>query len=683
MRKLMITLSTAAALLSSCGGDVQKQEQAVADDFTYHVEKFADLEILRYQVPGFEELSLQQRTLLYYLSQAALEGRDILFDQNCKYNLQIRRTLEAVYENYKGDRNNEQYKALELYLKRVWFSNGIHHHYAEDKFKPGFSAEFFAECVGSLSPEILPLKDGQTVQQLIEELTPVIQDSTVFSKRTVQSGSGDLILASANNYYDGVTQSEVEAFYAAMKDANDEKPVMYGLNSRLVKENGVIKEKVWKVGGLYSEAISRIVGWLEKAAGVAENDEQKAVIESLIEYYRTGDLKKFDEYAILWVHDLDSRIDFVNGFTESYGDPLGMKASWESVVNFKNIEATKRTEIISDNAQWFEDNSPVAKEFKKEKVTGVSAKVITVAMLGGDCYPATPIGINLPNSNWIRVAHGSKSVTIENITEAYDRASAGGGQTKEFAWSDLEVNMLKEYGFVTDNLHTDLHECLGHGSGKLLPGVDPDALRSYGSTVEEARADLFALYYLADKKMVELNLLPNKDAYKAEYYKYMMNGLMTQLTRVELGNNVEEAHMRNRQLIARWALENAGKECVELAKRDGKTYVVIHDYDKLRESFGKLLTEVQRIKSTGDYEAAKLLVENYGVKVDAELHKEILDRFAPLNIAPYRGFVNPRYVVTTDADGVITDVQLDYTEGYMEQMMRYSKEYSSLPTVNK
>ncbi|MBQ3153533.1 MAG: dihydrofolate reductase [Bacteroidaceae bacterium] len=683
MRKLMITLSTAAALLSACSGDVKKQELTTADDFTYHVEKFADLEILRYQVPGFEELSLQQRTLLYYLSQAALEGRDILFDQNCKYNLQIRRTLEAVYENYKGDRNNEQYKALELYLKRVWFSNGIHHHYAEDKFKPGFSAEFFAECVGSLSPETLPLKDGQTVQQLIEELTPVIQDSTVFSKRTVQSGNGDLILASANNYYDGVTQAEVEAFYAAMKDANDEKPVMYGLNSRLVKENGVIKEKVWKVGGLYSEAISRIVGWLEKAAGVAENDEQKAVIESLIEYYRTGDLKKFDEYAILWVHDLDSRIDFVNGFTESYGDPLGMKASWESVVNFKNIEATKRTEIISDNAQWFEDTSPVAKEFKKEKVKGVSAKVITVAMLGGDCYPATPIGINLPNSNWIRVAHGSKSVTIENITVAYDRASAGGGQTKEFAWSDVEVNMLKEYGFVTDNLHTDLHECLGHGSGKLLPGVDPDALRSYGSTVEEARADLFALYYLADKKMVELNLLPNKDAYKAEYYKYMMNGLMTQLTRVELGNNVEEAHMRNRQLIARWALENAGKECVELAKRDGKTYVVIHDYDKLRESFGKLLTEVQRIKSTGDYEAAKLLVENYGVKVDAELHKEILDRFAPLNIAPYRGFVNPRYVVTTDDDGVITDVQLDYTEGYMEQMMRYSKEYSSLPTVNK
>ena len=678
----MITLSTAAALLSACSGNVQKQEEVANDDFTYQVEKFADLEVLRYQVPGFEELSLQQRTLLYYLSQAALEGRDILFDQNCKYNLQIRRTLEAIYENYEGDRNDEQFRALELYLKRVWFSNGIHHHYAEDKFKPGFSADFFAQCVSAVKPEALPLKEGQSVQQLIVELTPVIQDSTIMSKRTVQSGDGDLILASANNYYDGVTQAEVEAFYAAMKDPKDEKPVMYGLNSRLVKENGVVKEKVWKVGGLYTEALERIVGWLEKAASVAENDAQKTVIETLIEYYRTGDLKKFDDYAMLWVYDLDSRIDFVNGFTESYGDPLGMKASWESVVNFKNIEATKRTEVISDNAQWFEDNSPVAKEFKKEKVKGVSAKVITVAMLGGDCYPATPIGINLPNSNWIRAAYGSKSVTIENITEAYDRASAGGGQTKEFAWSDIEVNMLKEYGFVTDNLHTDLHECLGHGSGKLLPGVDPDALRSYGSTVEEARADLFALYYVADKKMVELNLLPNEDAYKAEYYKYMMNGLMTQLTRVELGNNVEEAHMRNRQLIARWALENAGKECVELAKKDGKTYVVIHDYDKLREAFGQLLTEVQRIKSTGDYEAAKQLVESYGVKVDADLHKEILDRFAPLNIAPYRGFVNPRYVVTTDDAGSITDVQLDYTEGYVEQMMRYSKEYSSLPSVN-
>ena len=682
MRKLMITLST-AALLSACSGNVQNNVEVASEEFTYQVEKFADLEILRYKVPGFEELSLKQRTLLYYLSQAALEGRDILFDQNGKYNLQIRRTLEAIYQNYKGDRDDEQFKALELYLKRVWFSNGIHHHYAEEKFRPGFTAEFFNKCVNALDPRLLPLKEGQSVQQLIDELTPVIQDSTYMAKRTVQSGNDDLILASANNYYDGVTQDEVEAFYGAMKDPKDEKPVMYGLNSRLVKENGVVKEKVWKVGGLYSEAIERIVGWLEKAATVAENDAQKAVIESLIEYYHTGDLKQFDDYSVLWVEDLGSHIDFVNGFIESYGDPLGMKASWESVVNFKNTEATKRTEIISDNAQWFEDNSPVAKENKKEKVKGVAAKVIPVAMLGGDCYPATPIGINLPNSNWIRAAHGSKSVTIENITEAYDRASAGSGQTKEFAWSDAEVAMLKEYGFVTDNLHTDLHECLGHGSGKLLPGVDPDALRSYGSTVEEARADLFALYYLADKKMVELNLLPNGEAYKAEYYKYMMNGLITQLTRVELGNNIEEAHMRNRQLIARWALVNGGKECVELVKRDGKRYVVIHDYDRLRELFGRLLFEVQRIKSTGDYEAAKRLVEEYAVKVDADLHKEVLDRFAPLNIAPYKGFVNPRYVVTTDSNGVITDVQLDYTEGYAEQMMRYSKDYSSLPSVNK
>lgn len=672
------------ALLSSCKmGEVHKQEPTQAqDEFQYRVEQFADLEILRYQVPGFEELSLKQRTLLYYLSQAALEGRDILFDQNGKYNLRIRRTLEAVYENYKGDRTNSEFKALEVYLKRVWFSNGIHHHYAEDKFKPNFSASFFAQTVKSIDAKLLPLQQGQTVDELLAELTPVIQDSTIMSKRTVQSGDGDLILASANNYYSGVTQEEVEQFYGAMKDPKDETPVSYGLNSRLVKQDGVIQEKVWKVGGLYSQAIERIVGWLEKALTVAENDSQKAVIATLIDYYRTGDLKKFDDYSLLWVKDLDSRIDFVNGFIESYGDPLGMKASWESVVNFKNIAATKRTEIISENAQWFEDNSPVAKEFKKETVKGVSAKVITVAMLGGDCYPATPIGINLPNSNWIRAVHGSKSVTIENITEAYDRAGAGSGFTKEYAWSEAEVNLMKEYGFVTDNLHTDLHECLGHGSGKLLPGVDQDALKSYGSTIEEARADLFALYYLADEKLIELNLLPNDTAYKAEYYKYMMNGLLTQLTRVELGNDVEEAHMRNRQLIARWALEHGGKECVELVRKNDKTYVVVHDYEKLREVFGKLLAEIQRIKSTGDYDGAKVLVENYGVKVDSTVHAEILQRFEPLHIAPYKGFINPRYVVTKNDKGEIVDVQLDYTEGYAEQMLRYSKAYSLLSSVN-
>lgn len=682
MQKLMIALST-AAVLTACNGDGKKTvPQSETDSFNYRVEQFADLEILRYKVPGFEELTLQQKTLLYYLSEAALEGRDILFDQNGKYNLTIRRTLEAVYTTYK-DTASADYKAMEVYLKRVWFSNGIHHHYASDKFQPDFSESFFRNAVKTTDPALLPLQEGEGVDQLLATITPYLFDPKVAPKHLNQKDGDDLVQTSASNYYQGVTQQEAEEFYNAMKDTTDKTPVSYGLNSRLVKENGKLTEKVWKVGGLYSAAIERIVGWLEKAATVAENDKQKAVIESLITYYRTGDLKQFDEYAILWVKDLDSRIDFVNGFTETYGDPLGMKASWESTVNFKNLEATKRTEIISKNAQWFEDHSPVAKQFKKEKVKGVSAKVINVAMLGGDCFPATPIGINLPNANWIRQMHGSKSVTIDNITEAYDKAAAGSGFTTEYAWSEKEVNMLKEYGFIADNLHTDLHECLGHGSGKLLPGVDPDALKSYGSTVEEARADLFALYYLGDPKFVELGLLPTNDAYQAEYYKYMMNGLMTQLTRIELGKNVEEAHMRNRQLIARWAYEHAMKSnAVELKVKEGKTYVVVNDYKELRNQFGALLTEIQRIKSEGDYQAARLLVENYGVKVDPVLHKEILDRFVPLHIAPYKGFVNPRYVVTKNDKGEITDVTLDYTEGYSEQMLRYSKEYSVLPSVN-
>ncbi|MDD2526279.1 MAG: dihydrofolate reductase [Bacteroidales bacterium] len=682
MQKLMIALST-AAVLTACNGDGKKKvAQTETDTFNYKVEQFADLEILRYKVPGFEELTLQQKTLLYYLSEAALEGRDILFDQNGKYNLTIRRTLEAVYTTYK-DTASADYKAMEVYLKRVWFSNGIHHHYASDKFKPDFSESFFRNAVKSTDPTLLPLQTGEGVDQLVETIVPYLFDPNVAPRHLNQKDGDDLVLTSASNYYQGVTQQEAEDFYNAMKDTTDKTPVSYGLNSRLVKENGKLTEKVWKVGGLYSAAIERIVGWLEKAATVAENDKQKAVIESLISYYRTGDLKQFDEYAILWVKDLDSRIDFVNGFTETYGDPLGMKASWESIVNFKNIEATKRTEIISKNAQWFEDHSPVDKQFKKEKVKGVSAKVINVAIIGGDCYPATPIGINLPNANWIRQMHGSKSVTIDNITEAYDKAAAGSGSTKEYAWSEKEVNMLKEYGFIADNLHTDLHECLGHGSGKLLPGVDPDALKAYGSTVEEARADLFALYYLGDPKLVELGLLPTDDAYQAEYYKYMMNGLMTQLTRIELGKNVEEAHMRNRQLIARWAFEQAKEShAVEMKVKDGKNYVVVNDYKELRNLFAALLVEIQRIKSEGAYEAARLLVENYGVKVDPVLHKEILDRFIPLHIAPYKGFVNPRYVVTKNDKGEITDVTLDYTEGYAAQMLRYSKEYSVLPSVN-
>ncbi len=676
----MIT-ATLVAAMSCQNRDQAKNEE---DNFIYSVDRFADIEVLRYQVPGFEELSLSQKQLLYHLSEAALMGRDILFDQNNRYNLAIRRALEVVYSTYDGDRNDEQFQALETYLKRVWFSNGIHHHYSMDKFVPGFSKEFFEAYIRNADASGLPLREGQSVDQWLDEITPVIFDKDVMSKRVVQSGDKDLITSSANNYYgEGITQAEVDAFYDRTKDPNDATPVSYGLNSRLVKEDGVLKEVVWKVGGLYTEALEKIVDELRKAASFAENEAQKAVIDKLIEFNMSGDLVVFDEYAILWVEDLDSEVDFVNGFTETYGDPLGMKASWESVVNFKNNEATKRTRIISGNAQWFEDNSPTDEKFKKEEVKGVSAKVITVAMLGGDCYPATPIGINLPNSNWIRSTHGSKSVTIENITQAYDKATQGSGFAPEFYWSDVERNMVKKYGFITDNLHTDLHECLGHGSGKLLPGVDPDALKAYGSTLEEARADLFALYYLADDKMVELGLVDDKDAYKAEYYTYMMNGMMTQLVRVELGKDVEEAHMRNRQLIAMWAYEKGKADnVVEYRVRDGKKYVVINDYEKLRDLFGQLLVEVQRIKSEGDFEAGKALVENYGVKVDQKLHAEVLERYAGLNLAPYKGFVNPVMKEITDVSGNVTDVVLDYTEGYVDQMMRYSRDYSYLPTYN-
>ena len=671
----------AFALLTACSGS--KTTTAEADKFDYTVEQFADLQILRYRVPGFENLSLQQKELVYYLTEAALQGRDILFDQNGKYNLRIRRTLEAVYTGYKGDKNTPDFKAMEVYLKRVWFSNGIHHHYGSEKFVPGFAPEFFKEAVLSVDASTLPLAEGQTAEQLCDELSPVIFDLTVMPKRVNQAAGEDLVLTSACNYYDGVTQKEAEDFYNAMKDPKDETPVSYGLNSRLVKENGKIQEKVWKVGGLYGQAIDKIVYWLKKAEGVAENPEQKAVIAELIKFYETGDLKTFDEYAILWVKDLNSLVDFVNGFTESYGDPLGMKASWESLVNFKDMEATHRTEIISGNAQWFEDHSPVDKQFKKDEVKGVSAKVITAAILAGDLYPATAIGINLPNSNWIRSHHGSKSVTIGNITDAYNKAAHGNGFNEEFVYSDAELQLIDKYADLTGELHTDLHECLGHGSGKLLPGVDPDALKAYGSTIEEARADLFGLYYVADPKLVELGLTPNADAYKAEYYTYLMNGLMTQLVRIEPGNNVEEAHMRNRQLIARWVFEKgAADKVVELVKKDGKTYVVVNDYEKLRALFGELLSEIQRIKSTGDYQSAHDLVENYAVKVDTALHAEVLERYKKLNLAPYKGFVNPKYEAVVDAAGKITDVKVTYDEGYAEQMLRYSKDYSNLPSIN-
>ena len=660
-----------AALLHSCGGRTSQTQK-----FNYMVDKFADIQVLRYEVTGFEDLSLQQKTLIYYLSQAAIEGRDILFDQNFRHNLIIRRTLEAVYENYSGDKSSADWTEFVVYLKRVWFSNGIHHHYGQEKFLPGFSKTFFAEAVKSIDISKFPLKISD---QMLDGLMMLMFDPDTVFKKVNQTQGEDLILTSANNFYQNVTQSEAEEFYDKMKNPNDERPVSYGLNSRLAGENGVIAEQVWKTGGMYSSAIEKIVFWLEKASGVAENEQQKAVIEKLISHYRTGSLREYDEYSILWVKDLNSLVDFVNGFTETYGDPLGLKATWESLVNFKNVEASHRTEIISNNAQWFEDNSPVDKRFKKEEVKGVSAKVITAAMLGGDCYPATPIGINLPNSNWIRRDYGSKSVTIENITEAYDQAAQGSGFSEEFYWSDAERELVRKYGFQTGNLHTDLHECLGHGSGKLLPGVDPDALKAYGAPIEEARADLFGLFYIADPKMVELGLVPDAEAHKAEYYRNMCNGLMTQLTRIEPGKQIEQAHMRNRALNARWVYEKGlPDKVVELRQRDGKTFVVVNDYAKLRGLFGQLLAEIQRIKSEGDYEAAKVLVETYAIKIDPKLHEEILERYKKLNISPYKGFVNPVYKPVTDAQGNITDVTLDYTEGYAEQMMRYSKEHSWL-----
>lgn len=678
MKKIIFTLMV-ALFMTACSTSQKEQNE----NFSYTVDAFADMQILRYRVPQVEALSVRQKELLYYLTEAALNGRDILYDQNGKYNLLVRRTLEAVYTNYDGDKNTADFCAFETYLKRVWVSNGIHHHYGNDKFVPEFSQAFFENEVNKLPVSSIE-KIGVSRSEILATLIPVIFDPEVAARRLVQDSGVDLIQASACNYYEGVSQTEAEEFYNAMKNPADETPISYGLNSKLVKQDGVLVEKTYKIGGLYSAAIEKIVYWLEKAQSVAENEQQQFVISKLIEYYRTGDLKTFDDYSIAWVNDTASHIDFVNGFIETYGDPLGMKASWESLVNFKNTEATKRTEIISSNAQWFEDHSPVAKEFKKEQVKGVSAKVITAAILAGDCYPTTPIGINLPNANWIRAAHGSKSVTIENITSAYDMAAHGNGFAEEFAWSQAEIDLMNNYGFVTDNLHTDLHECLGHGSGKLLPGVDPDALKAYGSTIEEARADLFGLYFMADPMMIKLGLLPHKDAYKAEYYKYFMNGLLTQQVRIELGKNVEESHMRNRQLIARWVYEKAKDDhSVELRERNGKTFVVINDYEKIQQHLGELLAEIQRIKSTGDYQAAHDIVENYAVKLDPALHKQILNRYAGLNIAPYKGFVNPVYTPLYDKNGIFVDLKIDYTENYVEQHLRYSADYSSLPTFNK
>lgn len=661
----------AAAAIMAAAVTTQSAMAKDNSDFNYVVDRFADIEVLRYKVPDFEKLTPRQKALVYYLTEAAIAGRDILWDQNGKYNLPIRQLIENVYTNYSGNKESRQYKALEKYLKQIWFGNGIHHHYSMDKFVPEFDETFLRYEVSKLPADKQPAG--------LDMLCKVIFDPAVLAKRVNQAEGEDLIVTSANNLYEGVTQKQVEDYYNALKDTTVVNPISYGLNTRVAMIDGKVTEQIYRIGGMYSDAIERIVANLKAAREYAENDKQAGVIDKLIEFYTTGDLATFDDYSIQWVEDTDSQVDFINGFIESYGDPLGMTGAWESIVNFKNVEASHRTEALSSNAKWFEDHSPVDPRFRKDEVKGVTAKVITAAILAGDAYPATPIGINLPNANWIRAAHGSKSVTLENITQAYDEASHGSGFNEEFVIDEPTRKLLDDYLFITDNLHTDLHECLGHGSGRLLPGVDPDALKAHGSTLEETRADLFALYYLADPKLLELGLLDNPDAYKAEYYKYILNGMMTQLMRIEPGKDVEEAHMRNRKLIAEWAYEHGRKDnVIEMVDIDGKTFIKINDYKRLRELFGELLGEIQRIKSEGDYEAGRDLVEKYAVKVDPKLHKEVLDRYAHLNIAPYKGFVNPVYTPVFDADGNITDVTIDYTETYIPQMLRYSRDYSPL-----
>ena len=645
-------------------------------NFCYTDERFADLQMLRYQLTGFEQLSLQQKRLIYYLSKAALFGRDITFDQYGRYNLRIRKTLETVYTDLRIDHETDEFHALELYLKRLWFSNGIYHHYGTEKFIPDFNEEYLRCVLHQVDARRLPLDGGQTVDGLCDELFPVIFDPTVLPKRVNKADGEDLLLTSACNFYDGVTQAEAEEYYNGKKNADDQQPPSYGLNTTLVKHDGQLTEEVWCSNGRYGNAIRHIVYWLRKATEVAENDRQRQVIDKLIAYYETGDLRLFDEYSILWLQCLEGRVDFINGFIEVYGDPLGLKGSWESLVEYIDEEATHRTRTIAQNAQWFEDHSPVDPRFRKPVVKGVSANVICAAMLGGEEYPSTAIGINLPNADWIRAQYGSKSITISNITDAYNKAAHGSGFKKEFVIDADTLALIEKYGDVCDDLHTDLHECLGHGSGQLLPGVDPDALKAYGNTIEEARADLFGLYYIADPKLVELGLVPDGEAYKSQYYTYMMNGLMTQLIRITPGNQIEEAHMRNRALIAHWCA--AQSDIVKLVKRDGKTYLQISDYDGLRKLFAKLLAEVQRIKSEGDYEAARDLVERYAVKVDADLHAEVLARYKRLNLAPYKGFINPQMLPVKDANGDIIDIQLNYAESYAHQMLRYSSEYATL-----
>ena len=662
-------MTVTALALTSCGG-------ASRSETPWIVDRFDDIKVIRYEVPGFEQLPLEEKELIYYLAEATKCGRDILFDQNFKYNLAVRRTLETVYENYEGDRTTAEWKALEKYLKKVWFANGIHHHYSNDKFVPEFTEGYLLDVI-----ETIPEEKFGELNPLRGEVCKAIFDASLYKTRLNQTAGEDLIATSSNNYYEGVTQAEVEKFYADMADPHDPEPISYGLNSKLVKEDGVVRERVWKIGGMYSPAIEKIVFWLEKAAEVAE-PHQRETIGALISYYRSGDLKEFDRFNILWVQDTVSRVDFVNGFTETYGDPLGYKASWEGLVNFRNEEATRRTQAISEAAQWFEDHSPVDDRYKKKKVKGVSAKVITAAILGGDCYPATPIGINLPNADWIRKDYGSKSVTIQNITDAYDEAAKGNGFQEEFVLREEDRERMRQYGSLGDNLHTDLHECLGHGSGQLAPGVKGDELKNYGSTLEEARADLFALYYLADPKLVELGVVPSDEVAKAEYAHYVMNGLMTQLTRIKPGKDVEEAHMRNRKLISEWCYEKGRADnVIELVEQNGKTYVVVNDFGKLRALFGDLLREIQRIKSEGDFAAGRDLVETYGVKVDPKLHAEVLERYARLRLEPYAGFINPVYKPVME-NGEIIDIKIEYPTDYPAQMMEYSRNYSFLPSRN-
>lgn len=652
---------------------MQRMEQT----FNYTDEKFADLQLLRYRLPGFDALSLEQKKYIYYLSKAALSGRDITTDQFGAYNIRIRKLLEAIFVGYNGNRDSVEFQNLVIYLKRLWFSNGIYHHYGCEKFVPGFSSSYLREVINNTDKSLLPLKENETIDSFCDELFPVIFDPTILPKRVNKADKQDLVITSACNYYENVTQDEVERFYNDMKDESDEEMPSYGLNSKLVKRDGKLLEYKWIESGMYGPAIKQIIYWLEKARSAAENEQQKAIISILIDYYRTGDLRTFDRFSIEWLRETDGLIDFINGFIEVYGDPLGLKASWEGFVSYKDKEATRRAQTISDNAQWFEDHSPVDPRFKKKEVKGVIANVVCAAMLGGDEYPSSAIGINLPNADWIRARYGSKSVTIGNLTEAYDKAAVGNGFKEEFVIDEPTLELIKKYGNICDDLHTDLHECLGHGSGQLLPGVYPDALKAYGNTIEEARADLFGLYYIADEKLCELGLLDNPEAYKSQYYTYMMNGMMTQLTRIKPGHQIEEAHMRNRALIARWVYEHADG-VVRLVKKNGKTYIDITDYQALRSLFAKLLAEIQRIKSEGDYKAAKELVETYAINIDPALHSEVLERYAALDIAPYKGFINPWMKPVYDENGNMVDIEVDYTESYEHQMLRYSSEYGFL-----